>query len=159
MSRESNTDYYYDGPNTYGIWMHAYGRAVKSKRGQAFLKEMKTALEVIPNHRLISSSWCEESGVCALGAVAVKREVDATGQAWEETKATLIPVFGQGETDDLRRSSEFAVDEFGVQRTIAWEVAQENDGGVGNETSADRWQRMYDFVNSMIIQDGGDGES
>ena len=64
------------------MWRGAVASALRGKRGQAFLREMRTALDELSEPRLIAGimvategiDW--EAGVCSLGAVGIRRKMD-----------------------------------------------------------------------------------
>lgn len=58
-------------------WAGAVKKALRGKRGQAFLREMLAAMDALPEKRLIKGALSEDSGaVCAIGSVGAKRGVD-----------------------------------------------------------------------------------
>lgn len=60
-------------------WRGAVASAIRGKRGQALLQEMEAALLALPEKKLTRNEVAnpEEGTVCALGAVALKRRLDA----------------------------------------------------------------------------------
>ena len=156
-------------------------KAMRGKRGQAFLSEMLTVLDAMPVKELVRealvdgydpyliaieatpprSFWREEEpkpfcGVCALGAV---------GQARGLAMAHLDP-----------HEPEMVAAAFGITATMAREVVYENDdGGRARreelfgpwplrdyssprflsfpETAAERWARMRKWVEAQIIRE------
>src|SRR5271154_3738655 len=60
-------------------WRGAVEKAIKGKRGQAFLKEMLAALDAMPDKKLIAEELVTPGGeVCAIGTVMQKRGIDAS---------------------------------------------------------------------------------
>jgi hypothetical protein len=60
-------------------WRGAVKSAIKGKRGQAFLREMLTAMDAMPEKKLIAGELVTAAGeVCAIGSVMVKRGIDAS---------------------------------------------------------------------------------
>lgn len=57
-------------------WRGAVASAIKGKRGQAFLQEMLTALDALPEKRLVASELEKDGEVCALGSVGRARGLD-----------------------------------------------------------------------------------
>lgn len=57
-------------------WRGAVASAIRGKRGQAFLQEMLTALDSLPEKRLIGEELEKDGEVCALGAVGKVRGID-----------------------------------------------------------------------------------
>ena len=113
-------------------WRGAVKSAIHGARGQAFLREMLTALEAMPRKRLIAGELQEADGeVCALGAVGLKRGM----------RMALI---------DPEDREQVAL-KFGIAIALAAEIMFENDdGGWLIENPAARWQRMHDWVQSQI---------
>ena len=114
-------------------WAHIRYRghvasAIRGKRGQRLLRDLKEALEAMPEKRLVSKVLENDTGeVCALGAVGKLRAMDMS------------------ELDPENR------EEVGKAFDIAWqlaaEIVYENDEvGWYEETPEDRWKRMYRWV-------------
>lgn len=58
-------------------WRGAVTKAIKGKRGQAFLKEMLAAMDAMPEKKLVKSALVTPQGeVCAIGSAVVHRGVD-----------------------------------------------------------------------------------
>lgn len=58
-------------------WRGAVKSAIRGKRGQAFIKELKAALKAMPVKRLIANELKTTDGeVCALGALGVARGIE-----------------------------------------------------------------------------------
>ena len=56
----------------------AVSRAIKGKRGQAFLKEMLLAMDAMPVKRLEDYILSDDTGCCAMGAVAESRGLNVS---------------------------------------------------------------------------------
>jgi hypothetical protein len=125
---------YSDDCENVGLWRGAVERAIRGKRGQAFLREMLIALDAMPVKELVSDKLVQDSEhVCGLGAVAWARGLDVS---------KLDPY-----------DSEAVGDTFGIARALACEIAFENDEGWrANETPAERWFRMLAWVDGNIIR-------
>jgi hypothetical protein len=79
------------------MWRGAVASAIRGKCGQAFLKEMLTALDALPKKKLIREELQDEEGaVCALGAVGRARGLDMSGIALREDEdgANVARAFG-----------------------------------------------------------------
>lgn len=75
MSRSGYSDEY--DSQQLNIWRGAVERAILGNRGQAFLREMRDALDAMPIKRLTANELSTPDGeVCAMGAVGRKRGVD-----------------------------------------------------------------------------------
>lgn len=58
-------------------WRGAVKSAIRGKRGQAMLKELLTALDTLPQKRLIAHEIEKDGEVCALGSLARARAINA----------------------------------------------------------------------------------
>ena len=114
-------------------WRGAVNSALKGKRGQAFLAELRDALDAMPDKRLIADSLQAEGEFCTIGVLGAKRGVDM---------AVLDP-------DDREAVGEA----FGISPAMASEIVFMNDeGSWQTETPEQRWVRMRDWVESNIGQ-------
>ncbi len=130
MSRSGYSDDC-DGPELY-LWRGAVERALKGKRGQAFLKEMLEALDGLPVKSLIDGDLAIDGAVCAIGSVGLKRGLDMY---------TLDP-----------EDREAVGKAFGIAPAMAAEIMYENDEGVYYaETAETRFARMRAWVKDQII--------
>lgn len=112
-------------------WRGAVESAIRGKRGQRLLREMRDALEQLPERRLISGELEASDGsgcVCALGAVGRVRGIDMR------------------HLDPENRYQIAAY--FDIAEALAAEVVYENDEGsrFWNETPEARWGRMHAWV-------------
>lgn len=122
------------------LWRAAVERAIGGKRGQAFLREMAAALDAMPVKELITGDIVRGGQVCAIGSVALARNLDVSGLDVEDSAAVG------------RR--------FGISRAMACEIAFENDerdeirvlryGPANKETPAERWNRMRAWVRAHL---------
>ncbi|MNF83567.1 hypothetical protein D3C84_658920 [compost metagenome] len=126
-------------------WRGAVNSAIKGKRGQAFLIELRDALDAMPDKRLIAEELEADGQFCTLGVIGAKRGLDMSG---------LDP--------DCR---ETVAQAFGIAPAMAAEIVFENDENDrmyirkpdgsskwGRETPERRWQRMRDWVEANIQQ-------
>ena len=126
---------YYDDCGGWDLirWRGAVNSALKGKRGQAFLAELRDALDAMPDKRLIADSLQAEGEFCTIGVLGAKRGVDM---------AALDP-------DDREAVGEA----FGISPAMASEIVFMNDeGSWQTETPEQRWVRMRDWVESNIGQ-------
>jgi len=126
---------YSDDCENLGLYRASVDRAIRGKRGQAFLREMAAALDAMPVKELIADDIVrDDKRVCALGSVALARRMSVAG--FDVTDAAYV---GQ---------------EFGIARALAAEIAYENDEGGGwgrkTETPAERWTRMREWVAEQL---------
>lgn len=106
--------------------------AIRGKRGQSLLIELRDALDALPVKRLIAGEFATESGeVCSLGAVGMKRQ-------WVNLEGI------DSEQHDVLAKL------FNVAECLVREVEWENDEGGWNETPEQRWQRMRNWVARKI---------
>src|SRR6195256_714333 len=104
MSRSGYSDDY----EYLELYRATVGRAIKGKRGQAFLSELAAALDAIPEKALIRNELINEHGeVCAIGAVCKARSMD-------------VSRIHEDEPEDVARA-------VGIARSMAAEIAYEND--------------------------------
>ena len=115
-------------------WRRKVADAIASPQGQAFLRELATALDALPDKWLIEEQLVDEEGdYCAIGAVCRARGIDTEGMD------------GDG--------MECVAERLGVPWPLAAEIVNENDGF--RETPAARWQRMRKWVERHITQETG----
>lgn len=70
---------YSDDCENLNLYRGAVDRAIGGKRGQAFLREMAAALDVMPVKELIAHDIVRDDGyVCAIGSVALARRMDVS---------------------------------------------------------------------------------
>lgn len=130
----------WENPAAY-LWDSYLRRAIGSKRGQAALRELESALLALPKQRLIDDRLGDETGgVCALGALYVQRRPGFRDRVellhhWEA---------------DIADSAHFGVDELGLAWSLAWTIAEENDSGGPEETPEARYTRMLAWVRRQI---------
>lgn len=132
---------YSDDCENLGLWRGAVERAIRGKRGQAFLREMAAALDAMSVKELVSGEIVDDDGsVCAIGTVAVARKIDR---------------------DKFNDPYDYEgiADTFGVARALVQEIEYENDEcGRGkyvackfvDETPAERWTRMRAWVEANL---------
>jgi hypothetical protein len=96
-----------------GRWSAQIASAVRGRRGQRFLIDLLTALEALPERRLVSGVLVNEEGaVCALGALGKHRGVDI-GALDTEDYEQLGSTFDIAE--QLARETMYINDECGLR--------------------------------------------
>jgi len=117
--------------------------AIRGRRGQAFLRELRDALDALPDKRLVADQFVapydEEGGgacvPCALGAVALARGFD------HEAIERL-------ECDAESQDHDSIACTFGISQTLVREIEDENDEGVNPRWAYDeklqRWGKPPD---------------
>lgn len=126
MSRSGYIDDYDSDNLAVYRWRGQVASAIRGRRGQAFLRELKEALEAMPVKELISRDLEREGQVCALGAVGVKRGIDLT-------------VFDPEDAHPLAEA-------FGIAHQLVREVEYINDECVHPPNPAIRWRSVYNWV-------------
>lgn len=122
-------------------WRGAVNSALKGKRGQAALLEIREALDAMPVKELAADSLVSADGqFCTLGALGAARGMPLSD---------LVP-------DD----PEGVAEKFGIATAMVREIVFENDeypgmrgpdGKWGPETPEHRWQRMRKWVETHIL--------
>jgi hypothetical protein len=128
------------------MWRGAVTSAIRGKRGQALLRDLRDALDSMPGKRLIAEELVTPEGdVCALGRLAEVRGLDVS-EVDPEDPWQVASIFN-------------------IARALAAEIEYKNDEcgndwkwtGDGHkyspETPEKRWQRMRKWVDSQIIKE------
>lgn len=119
---------------TLNLYRATVKRSIRGKRGQAFLRELRDAMDAMPEKILIAEELIDGEGdCCAIGVVCKSRglDVSATDPHCPDSVAGLV----------------------GVARCLAAEIEYENDEcgpWRGGETPAERWTRMRKWVDDQI---------
>lgn len=150
-------------------------RALKGRKGQAFLRELEAALVALPEKRLVRGVFAEADElpvpttdptfyrakvvatgeVCALGAVAVERAV-RKGMTREEACQKYAEQFDPEENDWILTQEQGK--ELGICHPLAYEIIYHNDESCAR-TPEDRYEEVLRWVRSQIIPEpqGGSG--
>ena len=111
-------------------WRGAVAKAIRGKRGQAFLREMLAALDAMPEKRLIAAELVTETGeVCAMGAVCRARGLDVSDLDADDYSSVAPRV--------------------GLAEAMVREIACENDDDL-RETAEQRWTRMRAWCAALV---------
>ncbi|WJN61310.1 hypothetical protein [Pseudomonas sp. SO81] len=120
-------------------WRGAVNSAIKGKRGQQALREIRDALDAMPVKELAAESLVTADGqFCTLGALGAARGMPLD---------TLIP-------DD----PEGVAEKFGIATAMVREIVYENDECgpwqpyPEKESPAARWKRMRNWVDQHILE-------
>lgn len=144
----------------YALWHANVERALKGKRGQQALREMRDALLALPEKKLIEGALCDVSyddndkpvavGFCAVGALAFFKRVKA-GEPIDDVLESLKQI-----PDDYD-NEEKTIDEgrrMGLVNCLAYEFAQVNDDGLDQWrdtiTDEERYTRYLAWVESKL---------
>ena len=119
-------------------WRGAVKKALRGERGQAFLREMLTAMDAMPEKALISGELIDSDGACcAMGTVCKARGLDVSNLDYE--------------------ASEDVGGALGIARAMAAEISYENDecgpphwNKPGGETPQERFIRMRTWIASKL---------
>jgi len=111
-------------------WRGAVNAALRGARGQAFLREMLSSLDALPEKKLVHGELQDEDGVCAIGAV---------GRA----RGTNMSAIDQDCPESVGRA-------FGIARAMAAEIEYENDDW-RHESDAHRFVRMRKWVTQNLV--------
>ncbi len=112
-------------------WRGAVNSAIHGKRGQSLLRDLRDALDSMPEKRLIAGELVESDGeVCVLGRLAQVRGIDVSA----------IDIADRHQVANA----------FGIAHAMFCEIVNENDEGNWLETPEQRWHRMRRWVESSI---------
>jgi hypothetical protein len=127
-------DYADDNPLAFGRWRGVVRSATRGKRGQEFLREMLAALDKIESKTLIARELqTYDGGVCAIGAWGAAKGINMMEVDPEDYYyvAGMCP----------------------VATALVQEIIYMNDeGAVGHETPAARYDRMRAWVKAQLVQ-------
>ncbi len=132
MSRAGYTDDF-DDHRSLNCWRGAVASAIRGRRGQAFLRELRDALDAMSEKRLIAEELSIKGEVCALGVVAMVRSLDT------------------GEIDVYDHESIHVP--FGISNAMAREIIWINDESWPYpKTPEERWRKVRWWVESNIAR-------
>lgn len=180
MSRVSDYDYDEDFPNQAEFWQANAQRALKGKRGRKALAELREALLMLPEKRLVEGAvstvaleakyrderddnrtkrWalekCAEEGpgVCAVGAYLMRKRVKELGETPEEAMAAL-PSHADVEDRYIEDTAQLGADA-GLTTYVAYELAYRNDETFGDCTPEQRYERFLAWLDAELEQARG----
>jgi hypothetical protein len=134
MSRANYSDDF-DDYYLVALWRGAVRSALRGRRGQAFLRDLLSALQALPDKRLIAGSMEKDGRFCAIGALGKARGVDMSD----------IDRMIENENDE--QVGEEVAFIFGIAEALAREIMWVNDeAGLYNETDEQRYQRVVRWV-------------
>ncbi len=130
-------------------WRGAVTSAIRGKRGQAFLRELRDALDAMEDKRLIAGHLQIDGQHCALGCVAAARDID-----------TAPIEFPEDEWDCEEHHFDRVADVLGIASALAREIMFMNDEayewlhygahGPKDEPSRVRWRCVRRWVEEQI---------
>lgn len=134
MSRHGYADGEDMDPLVLGRWRGQVASAIRGRAGQAFLRELRDALDAMPDKWLVSSELESEGEYCALGCLGASRGMDLSAIDPEEP--------------------EQVADAFGIPKALACEIMYENDEAIywgdGKDHGGRRWKWMRSWVEKHI---------
>lgn len=123
-----------------GLYHANVERAIRGKRGQEFLRELKAALESLPKKALISGFMEHDDMVCALGAVGKAR--------------------GMNDLERFNDSGTYALSKsLGITQTLATVIIYQNDYCAKMMMPNVRYDAMLYWVERNIINGETEQES
>ena len=134
MSRSSYSDEWNGWDSI--MWGWRVASAIRGKRGQKFLRELRDALDAMPVKELIAGELVDDGECCAIGCLAQARGIDVSGIDPEDAERVAAT--------------------FDIAEPLAREVVYENDefgewtpkGRV--DDPARRWEYMRKWVERRI---------
>lgn len=125
---------YSDDCENLELYRAAVDRALRGKRGQAFLRELAAAMDAMPEKVLIAHELVNEKGeCCTIGVVCKSRALDVAN-------------IHEYEPDEVAKA-------VGIARSMAAEVAFMNDEWASpRELPSERWKRMRKWVADNLLQ-------
>lgn len=153
MSRHGYTDDDID-PNDLALWRASVQRSIQGKRGQQALRDLLTALDAMPEKRLIRSVFRNRNGeCCSLGVLAEHRGVSDEMPAIASHEMSEVEIHNAlcpfDDSDVIREEAAAALD---IAPCLAAEIMYENDWK-DSETPEERWARMRRWVEKRIRQE------
>jgi len=118
-------------PDQLAMWRGQVASAIRGKRGQRLIRDLKEALEKLPEKALITEELQDAEGdVCALGAVGLLRGIDI---------AALDPEDWDG-----------LAEAFDIAEQLAREIMYTNDEAWHGEKPEQRWERMMHWAEEHL---------
>jgi hypothetical protein len=117
--------------------------AIRGKRGQKLLRDLRDALDAMPEKRLVQGRLQTEQGCCALGAVAGHRGVDLT-------ELDPDPELFDIDTERVNLRLSWLLD---IATVLVAETEYENDEFHG--TPEQRWSYMRAWAERHILEAAG----
>lgn len=145
MSRSCYSDDYGDDfPGQLNLYRANVRRSIRSKAGQARLRELRDALLALPVKELEAEIFAEETAkgprVCALGAWALMKTGDV------QAAHDMVP----RDADDMETFD--ALQEHGWPKLVVFEAIYQNDEGrYYVQTPAQRYDYMLKWVEEQLL--------
>lgn len=134
----------------YGRWRGQVASSIKSKRGQAFLKELASAMDAMPEKVLIKNNLVDDSGnCCTIGVICKKRNIDTKEVDCSDPESVGGIV---GISKQMAAEIEYWNDEVGEDLVNTGTESNPSWKWV-DETPQERWKRMREWVEKHIKKD------
>jgi len=131
-------------------WRGAVKSAIRGKRGQTFLHEMKSALLELPEKKLIDGQFANQNDVCALGSVAVRRKMQEGMARSEAMKA----VTEEWPDEMYEECGNVASGKLNIASAMAKEIMYINDDESYWDTSPEkRYEIVLNWVKNNIKEE------
>ena len=113
-------------------WRGQVASAIRGKRGQKLLRELAEGMDAMPVKELIANDLEVDGAHCALGVVGARRGID-------------MKAIDPSDQEQVSGA-------FNVARALAAEIASINDDDFGyqQETPAQRWSRVREWVQEQL---------
>lgn len=150
MSRFTDDYYDEDFDNQSLLFWANCERALKGKRGQQALRELREAMLALPEPCLISGRLADEKGgVCAVGALIVKKRVEKG-----EERRAVIDELAQKLTDnddymgaDVTATAGTSI---GLTYALAYRLAYLNDEDYANYSPEERYNAVLRWIDGAL---------
>ena len=121
-----------DYPNEAEMFRANVRRTLEGKKGQLFLRELATAMDAMPEKKLIANELIDAQGdCCTMGVICAVRNLDVSKLDYEDP-------------DQVGKA-------LGIKSMMAREIAYMNDEGVDTEETPEaRWTRMRKWVSDNL---------
>ncbi len=139
MSRSGYSEDWDADYDVTNLYRGSVERAIKGKRGQAFLRSLKASLEGMAVKELAGHTWLDGDKACALGVAMRARGLTAMIER-ADPDDTSVPI---NVAHHLNIAEAMA-------RELVW-INDEGSGfGANPETDAQRWTRVHKWVCAQI---------
>lgn len=131
-------------------WRGTVASAIRGKRGQAFLREMRGALDAMPEKKLVAMHLQSGESVCAIGSVGMARGIDMSSID-PENCSQVGAIFDIA--DPMVQEIVYMNDEY-------WDWETEENGAIKKDeagnyirlTEESRWKKMRKWVDGKITE-------
>lgn len=146
-----------DFPGQFSLWRANLGRALRGRRGQAALRELRDALLALPDKKLIDGHIAKDGAVCAVGALMLDKKMKSLGVAREEAlkllEADYVPYGGWEKWDgydDADTAEEAKA--YGIPYMVAWRLVELNDEDLYKADPEERYRRVLAWTEKQLAE-------